>query len=194
MTAMILYGISILFSPGPVTLVALSKGLRGQFKQSTGYYVSIGLATYLLILIYGYTGQHLIKKEYLSYVGILGCLYMLWLSHKMFLHNINVSEQSHKAMGFREGFIMQFLNPKASLAALPLATVQFPMLGIDGHEILLMSLIFFIMGIASPALYCFAGQYFSRFIRQEKLLNRFNKGMAVMLSAVAVFIFLETVL
>lgn len=194
MAAMILYGISILFSPGPVTLVAVNKGMRRQFTQSFGYHLSIGTATYLLMLFYGYTGQQLIKKEYLTYVGILGCLYMFWLSYKMFSHSIRLAGSSNRSIGFRQGFIMQFLNPKASLAALPIATIQYPLNGIEGPAILWTSLIFFAMGVLSPALYCFAGQYMTRFIQQEAWLNRFNKGMAVMLSCVACVILLETLM
>ncbi len=57
MLSIMLYGISILFSPGPVTLIAVNKGMHKELQSSWGFFVSIGLATYLLLLIYGYTGN-----------------------------------------------------------------------------------------------------------------------------------------
>lgn len=192
MISMILYGISILFSPGPVTLVALNKGLRKQFNTSFGYFVSIGVATYLLLIIYGFTGQKLIKKEYLTYIGILGCLYMFRLSYQMFNHSVNLNEKHHKTLGFKEGFLMQFLNPKASLATLPIATIQYPMNDISGISILWISLIFLTLGIFSPALYCFVGQYSSKYLVKGLWINRFNKGMALLLSGVALIILIES--
>lgn len=194
MISIILYGISILFSPGPVTLVALSKGLNRQFETSVGYFVSIGTATYILLLFYGYTGEKIIKKEHFIYISVLGCLYMLYLSYKMFRHRVAVKspEKNQRQIGFKEGLFMQLFNPKASLATLPIATLQYPMNDISGHNIAVVSLIFLALGILSPGLYCFIGQYFSRFITDERWLNRFNKSMAAVLAMVAIVIMLNT--
>lgn len=196
MWSIILYGISILFSPGPVTLLALNKGLNGQFGKSIGYFTSIGVATYCLLLFYGYAGEQLIKKEYLMVIGILGCSYMFFLSFKMFRHTIHVNDKASDShnQGFKQGFLLQFFNPKASLAALPIATMQYPTHQITGISIAAFSAIFILLGFLSPALYCLIGQYFSNIIKTSKWLNGFNKIMASLLFVIALSILYDTVI
>ncbi len=190
MLSIILYGISILFSPGPVTLVAVNKGIHKELKSSWGYFFSIGLATYILLLIYGYTGNQFIKKEHLTFIGILGFIFMMYLSLQLFKKSStkslsNKDMNSHQSMGFREGFALQLFNPKASLATLPIALIQYPAANISGIKIALISLIFLGFGILSPLLYCLLGQFAASFIKSPKWLGLFNKGMAILLALVA---------
>lgn len=192
MLGIILYGISILFSPGPVTLVSLNKGLNKSFRNSIPFFVSIGIATYLLLILYGFAGDLLIKDSYLAVISVLGCGYMVYLSIKMFRHSIHLQDQEGRHIGFKEGFLMQFLNPKATLAALPIATMQFPTNNIDGFKIPLVSLLFLFMGILSPMLYALIGRYASRWITKPGWINVFNKGMAVLLFTVALTILYES--
>lgn len=196
MISIILYGFSILFSPGVVTVVSVNKGLNKRFRKSIGFFLSIGVATYILLLFYAFTGERLIKKEYLSIISILGCSYMFYLSYKMFRHKVNIDESdtTEDNLGFKQGLFMQLFNPKASLAALPIATMQYPLHNITGTQIALFSIIFLVFGILSPALYCAMGQYFSRFIRNGNWLSTFNKVMATLLFVIASSIFYEMVI
>lgn len=196
MFTMFIYGISILFTPGPVTLLSVSQGFQKKFKHTLAFCTGVGLATFLLFIIYGYTGSRLIKEEHLTYIGALGSIYILYLSIKIFRHQVSFDDASSSkdTLNFRDGFFMQFFNPKASLVALPVATINFPANGITGTGILIVSSAFLLMGIASPALYCYSGQYLSRFIRDTRMLNLFNKAMAIVLAYVAASIFYEHVL
>ncbi len=198
MLSIILYGISILFSPGPVTLIAVNKGIHKELKTSWGYFISIGIATYALLLIYGYTGNQFIKKDYLPIIGILGFIFMIYLSLQMFKKptpkNFSIKTMpTHRSMGFKEGLALQFFNPKASLAALPIALVQYPGVDISGIKIALVSLIFLGFGILSPLLYCLLGQFASSFIKSTRWLGLFNKGMALLLAFVAVTILIDII-
>lgn len=197
MISMMLYGISVLFTPGPVTLLSVNQGFKKRFLQSKWFYFGVGLATFLLFLIYGYTGEKFIKEDYLFYISIIGSLYILFLSIKIFRHPVDLrdsSESTNADIGFRDGFLMQFFNPKASLVALPVASINFPANNITGMAILSMSLIFFFLAILSPALYCFSGQFLSRYICNVKLMNAINKSLALILAFVGLQIFMEHVL
>lgn len=200
MLSILLYGISILFTPGPVTMLSMNQGFNRRFKETIGFFISIGVATFSLFIIYGYTGEQLIKEEYLIYISILGGLYILYLSYKVFTHNITIADSTAenslpvtKTISFKDGFIMQFINPKASLAALPLATISFPANNITGINIFLVSCLFLVLGILAPALYCFIAQYFSKFIHKQIWLNLINKSMALVLSVIALNILYEHV-
>ncbi len=123
---------------------------------------------------------------------------MLYLSFQMFRksssHDFSDKDsKGYKTMGFKEGLALQFFNPKASLAALPIALLQYPAAHISGVQIGLVSLIFLCLGILSPLLYCILGQFAASFITNSKWIGRFNKGMALILALVAVTIFIDLI-
>ncbi len=51
MLQMILYGIGIMYTPGPINLIGLNLGLNKKFKQSIGYFFGVGFAMLILFLI-----------------------------------------------------------------------------------------------------------------------------------------------
>ncbi|MEX1376038.1 MAG: LysE family translocator [Eubacteriales bacterium] len=186
MLSMFLFGISIMYTPGPVTLLSLNQGINKRFKNTRGFFLGIGVAIFALLIIYGYTGEKLIKPEYLIYISIIGAGYIIYLAIKIFKSKVEIDySHSEKTLTFKNGFLMQFFNPKATLAALPIATINFPANNITGAGILLCSFIFMIIVIGSPALYCIVGQFFSRIIKNEKTLKIFNRIMSVVLLYVA---------
>jgi cysteine/O-acetylserine efflux protein len=186
MLAMFLYGISIMYTPGPVTLVCINQGLNKRFKNSIGFFIGVGVAMFALLLIFGYTGEKLIKPQYLIYISLIGGLYIIYLAYKVYQSKIDIdSATSERNLSFKDGFLMQFFNPKAILAALPLATINYPANHITGFGIFWTSFIFMFIVIGSPTLYCLLGQFFSRIIKSGKVLSIFNKIMAVVLLYVA---------
>ena len=96
-------------------------------------------------------------------------------------------------LGFKDGFFIQLFNPKATLTALPIATINFEACNIVGAKILLMSLILTILVFGAPVSYCLLGQFFSSFIKNNKTLKILNTIMALLLLFVAFSIFKEHV-
>lgn len=194
MIEMILYGIAIMYTPGPVNLMGLNLGFGKKFKESIGFFIGVGIAMFILFIVYGYTSNRIMKKEYLIYTSIIGGIYILYLAFKVFIEDINIEEKSEKKpLSIKDGFIMQIVNPKASLAALPIATINFPANDIAGIKILIMSILFGLIVIGAPLTYCLAGQFCSNLIKNKKVLLIFNKIMALMLLYVAFSIFKDHV-
>ena len=194
MLSMILYAFGIMYTPGPINLLGMNLGVNKKFKHSIGYFAGVGTAMFTLFLLYGYTGERIIKKEYLFYISIIGSAYILYLAYKLFKSNTKAKTDGDvKLLTFREGLFMQLMNPKATLATLPIATIHFPANGITGIEILFVSFFLAIMAGGAPATYSFLGEKFSGGIRRERVLKVFNMGMAILLAYVAVSIFWDHV-
>lgn len=186
MLEMLLYGISVMYTPGPVTLLSVNQGLNKKFKSSIGFFAGVGVAMFLLLTVYGYTGEKLIKPEYLIYISLIGGCYIIYLAYKVFKSKIEVDDKAKdKNVTFKDGFLMQLFNPKATLAALPIATINYPVNNITGFKIIIVSFIFMFIVFGSPALYCLLGQFFSNIIKNKKVLRIFNKTMAFLLLYVA---------
>lgn len=194
MLQMLLYGIGIMYTPGPVNIMGLTLGLNKKFKNSIGFFTGVGIAMFILFFVYGYTGEKLIKKEYLIYTSVIGGIYIFYLAIKELKEDVTIEKKLRKkSLTLKDGFIMQIVNPKASLAALPIATINFPANNINGIKIMIMSIIFGLLVIGAPSMYCLFGQFFSDLIKRKKILLIYNKIMGVILLYVAFSIFKDHV-
>jgi threonine/homoserine/homoserine lactone efflux protein len=194
MLQMLLYGIGIMYTPGPVNIMGLTLGLNKKFKNSLGFFSGVGLAMFVLFFVYGYTGERFMKKEYLIYTSVAGGIYISYLAIKVLKEDLHIDEKLKKdSFTLRDGFIMQIVNPKASLAALPISTINFPANDITGINIMIMSILFGLLVIGAPSVYCLLGQFFSDFIKRKKALLILNKITGVILLYVAFCIFKDHV-
>ncbi|WP_017754001.1 LysE family translocator [Calidifontibacillus oryziterrae] len=186
MLEMFLYGIGVMYTPGPVNLLGANQGFNKKFKSSFSFFVGVGVAMFLLFIIYGYSGEKLIKKEYLIYISLVGSCYIIYLAYKIYTEKIEIHPSSkNNTITFKDGFLMQLFNPKASLTALPIATINFPANNITGINIAFMSFLFMVLVIGAPSTYCILGQFFSKLIKNNGILMFFNKIMAILLIYVA---------
>jgi len=195
MLEMFLYSFSVFYSPGPANAVGLNEGLNGRFLQSIKFFFGILFALLFWFLIFGYTGEAIIKPEYLPYITIPGCIYMMYIAYKILNHNVsfdNVGKQQSK-LKFRDGFFMQLLNPKGMMVILPITTIQFPMSNITGGEIIIYSLLLSSFGVSATISYSLLGAIIGKKITQSNFINIFNKLMGVMLAVVSIMIFYEYV-
>lgn len=189
MLDMLLYGIGIMYTPGPVNLLSASQGFNKRFKDSIGFFIGVGVAMFVLFLIFGYTGEKLIKKEYLIYISLVGGCYIIYLAYKIYTEKVVIDhELKRNHITFRDGFFMQLFNPKGILVVLPIATINFPANNITGIKIVIASFLFMFLVIGAPSLYCIVGQFFSKIIENDRVLRIVNKIMAIMLLYVAMTI------
>jgi len=181
------YALGVMYTPGPVNLLGLNTGLKGQAKASTGYCLGVGSAMLLLFLSFGWLGSTLISSEALIIISILGCGYITFLAVKIIKASvtINGNETSERLLSYRQGLILQLLNPKGIVATLPIATIQFPGAGIQGIELLLWSLVLAALAIGAPGSYAIAGHFLGERIKNPLFFLWFNRVMAALLFYVA---------
>lgn len=194
MVEMFLYGVAIMYSPGPINLIGLNLGIQGKLKQSITYFIGVGFAMFILFNLYGFTGQSIIKTEHILYVSLIGSMYIAYLAYKVFKSTSTVEKDTNdSSFKFKQGLTMHILNPKASLATLPIATIYFPTLEITGFQIVYISLILSIIAGGAPTLYSIVGNYFKWLIDTDKKIQIVNRVMAVILLYIAVMIFIDHV-
>ncbi|QQE79239.1 LysE family translocator [Alicyclobacillus sp. SO9] len=194
MIGVFLYAIGIMYTPGPGNLLGLQAGLQHKLKQSVWYFLGVGSAMCFFFLLFGYTGQVVVKKVYLPYISLLGGTYILYLAVKIFRAQTDVNATSNAMVpDFKQGLLLTLLNPKAILATLPIAVIQFPSLGVTGIEILFMSLCLALLAVGAPTLYALVGEYLHRLVMNQRIMQIFNKAMAVLLFYVGLSILWEHV-
>ncbi len=181
------YAVGIMYSPGPVNLLALNLGMNGQFKSSLTFYLGVGCALFLMFMVFGYSGAWLIDEDNQLVISILGCGYIFFLGVKLARASMHISGESREviAAGFKEGVLMQLLNPKGLIATLPIATVQFPAENIVGYKILLTSLMLSILAVGAPGAWALLGSGMIRRYVNPEYFRYLNIVMAVLLMLVA---------
>ncbi|MEI8645980.1 LysE family transporter [Pseudoalteromonas sp. Hal040] len=189
------YAIGIMYTPGPINLLGLSSGLNKQTRSHLGFFIGVGSAMFILFVLLGYLGLQMINPQFLPYVSLIGCGYILYIAWKVAKAKVQVSDTSADAsLSFFDGLFMQLLNPKALVATLPIATIQFPSADITGAAIVFWSLILAILAFGAPTSYSLAGLVLGKQVSRPGVFNVFNKLMAVLLVYVALMIAYEHVL
>lgn len=189
------YAIGIMYTPGPINLLGLSSGLNKQTRSHLGFFIGVGSAMFILFVLLGYLGLQVINPQFLPYVSLIGCGYILYIAWKVAKAKVQVNDTSADAsLSFFDGLFMQLLNPKALVATLPIATIQFPSADITGAAIVFWSIILAILAFGAPTSYSLAGLMLGRQVSRPGVFNVFNKLMAILLVYVALMIAYEHVL
>ncbi|WP_105173685.1 LysE family translocator [Pseudoalteromonas sp. T1lg122] len=195
MADIFVYAIGIMYTPGPINLLGLSSGLNKQTRSHLGFFIGVGSAMFILFVLLGYLGLQVINPQFLPYVSLIGCGYILYIAWKVAKAKVQVNDTSADAsLSFFDGLFMQLLNPKALVATLPIATIQFPSADITGAAIVFWSLILAILAFGAPTSYSLAGLMLGKQVSRPGVFNVFNKLMAILLVYVALMIAYEHVL
>ncbi|MCV6612602.1 MAG: LysE family translocator [Amphritea sp.] len=184
------YAFGIMYSPGPANMLSMNGGIHGSVSPTFRFCIGVGSAMLILFLLFGYTGSLLVTPESQMIISVLGCIYISYLGYQIGYkprsHPVTkLSNTPEKSPGYRTGLVMQLLNPKAFIAILPIATVQFPAADIDGYKILLWSGVLSVMAFGAPFVYLLMGARLGRFVKQDQYFIWLNRGMALLLFYVA---------
>ncbi|MCE0496006.1 LysE family translocator [Vibrio salinus] len=188
MLAIFAYAIGIMYTPGPVNLLGLYSGINGRTRNHLGFFAGIGFAMFILFVFLGFAGNQVMKPTYLPFISLVGCLYILYIAWKVLKANVHLNNvdtdtsNSHRdELSFKDGVIMQLLNPKGLVATLPIATIQFPSIGIAGGELLFWSFILAVLAFGAPASYSLMGLVVGKRIESQNYFRIFNYIMSVLL-------------
>ncbi|WNL40008.1 LysE family transporter [Halomonas sp. PAMB 3264] len=195
MLGIILFGVGIMYTPGPVNLLGLNVGINGQASRSIGFCLGVGSAMLLYLLVLGFAGAAWIGGQALVILSAVGCGYILYLAWKIARASarLKTADAPMRVFGFRDGVAMQLLNPKTPVAVLPIVTLQFPAAGIDGVSLVVWAVGLALLAAGAPGSYMLLGRLVGQRIQQPRLVKGFNLAMAALLAAVAVSIGIEHV-
>lgn len=192
MFKILIYSISILFTPGPVNVVAFNLGLSGKTLKSKGYLLGVSSGMFILLTIYGYASVSAIPISFLKYISLIGSMYIAYLGVKTILSSSIITETNiTNPLTFKNGILTQLLNPKATLATLPIATISFPENHITGILILVGALLFGILDFVAASTYVLLGHFSYTLIKNKKLLMYMNIILGLILIYVACTIFYQ---
>lgn len=187
-----LYVFSIMYSPGPVNILGFNAGLTARGRGAAGFCLGVGAAMFSWFMLLGYLGEAVaaLYHSALPYIALMGSAYILYLAWKMSFARVDTRGEasSHGVLRFRDGYLLQALNPKGLIVILPVTTVMFPAAHITGRGILVYAALISIAAVGAPGSYCVAGAMAGRRFRTGRYLTIANKVMGILLIVVALSI------
>jgi threonine/homoserine/homoserine lactone efflux protein len=147
----------------------------------------VGVALCIWFVVIGYAGRAIISDGVMPAISALGCAFILYLAYKVVMSDVEgvLNGEGGSSLSFRDGLLMQLLNPKSFLAVLPVTAVQFPAAGIEGGQIAVWSAALGSLGFGAPLAYAVVGTKISRHIENTVYLKWFNYLMGAALAWVA---------
>lgn len=148
------YAFGIMYTPGPVNLLALNAGLQGQCRRTWGFHVGVGLGLLIPLSLLSIIGAQLVTPERLRWLTLIGCGYIFYLAWKIARANLvapTTPSETLNRLRFRDGLLMQLLNPKGMIACLPITTLYMPTLQLSPSGTAITCLLLATLGTGAPA-------------------------------------------
>ena len=188
MLEIILFSFGVMYTPGPVNILSLNSGAQKQFRAHIPFCGGVASALACWFLLIGYTGSLIVNDRLLPMIAAVGVCFILYLAYKVMSSRIEAGggRQPSAVLTYKDGLLMQLLNPKAMMVVFPVTAVQFPAVGIHGVWIAVWSVGLSALGFGAPLTYAAFGATVFRIIRGNTCLKVMNIIMGMMLIAVAV--------
>jgi threonine/homoserine/homoserine lactone efflux protein len=192
LVSMASFALASSISPGPVNVVALSSGARYGFHRSLAHVSGATVGFTLLLLLTGFgvsaiVVDHPAAMVATRFAGVAFLLYMAWglatadggIKGGMVI----------KAPSFIAGAALQWLNPKAWVAAI--AGMGAYGLGDDGTRLWVFAGLYFVICYLSIGAWAFAGARLAGQFANPSRMRLFNRLMAAALALSAGYLALE---
>ncbi|KAE8759943.1 LysE family translocator [Paraburkholderia madseniana] len=187
--SMAAFALASSISPGPVNVVALSAGAQHGFAASMRHVTGATVGFTLLLLLIG-LGLHELLAHFPNLIDIVkwaGVGFLLYMAYKLAVDDGKLgADKPTRGPSFAYGAAMQWLNPKAWLASL--AGMGAYAADGDGRLVWQFTVVYFVVCYLSIASWAYAGTFLRRYLQEPKRVRFFNRVMAVLLAASALYL------
>ncbi|NIE77908.1 LysE family translocator [Pantoea sp. Tr-811] len=188
--SMAAFALAASISPGPVNIVALGSGARHGLRASLWHVAGATLGFCLLLVLVG-LGLHEVLQRWPA-LGVAlhwaGVAFLLWMAWKLASDDGQLGDERQRpAPSAWQGAVMQWLNPKAWLAAVAGVGAY---TGGEQQLLWLFAWIYAPVCFVSVACWAWAGSVIRQYLREVRYVRLLNRGLAVLLVASAVYLVL----
>lgn len=186
------FALAASISPGPVNLVCLSSGTRYGMRRGLSFVSGATVGFLVLFLAVGFGLNAVLVRlpalaEGLRWAGAAFLLYLAW---RLACDSGDLGDGDRGgAPGFTTGALMQWLNPKAWLAAAS---------GIGAYtnaaafgEVVLFAALYGPICWLSLGCWVYAGAFLRSHVRRPRVMRRVNRGLAVLLAGSCLFLLVD---
>ncbi|NMM28239.1 MAG: LysE family translocator [Glaciimonas sp.] len=192
--AMCIFSLTMSISPGPVNMVIVSSGANHGFRRTIPFVSGATIGFTLLLIFVGFWFLQAVSAYpvFLKYLELIGSAFIVYVGYKVASSAPEISLNNRDVPTFLQGFLLQWLNPKAWIAcASGVALFADP----DNHAALIAFVsVYFLICYASLAAWALLGDRASVFLNNRLRIRLFNLSMGGMLIASACYMMYMQVL
>lgn len=183
--AISLFALTMSISPGPVNLICLSTGANYGFMRTLPFVLGAALAFTALLVAIGLGLSQVVARVsiLMDVMAYLGCAYICYLGYKIAISTVSLETHEDKRPGFVQGALLQWLNPKAWIAALTCVSIF--SLTDSYTRLFLSSAVYTVLCFGSIAAWAYLGERLNRVMIHPASIATFNRLMGVTLVLVA---------
>ncbi|MEC5343855.1 LysE family translocator [Brenneria populi] len=180
-------------TPGPNNMLLTTSGANFGFLRSLWLMLGIlfGMQSILLLVAFGVGSLILVYPSLHFALKALGSLYLLWLAWKVATaayEKLETLDAPPRPIRFYQGWLLQFLNPKAWLMALG-AVASFSLPGAEyHHSVMAISFGIVLVNLVAGAIWLGFGTLIGRLLRSKKAWITFNVSMGLLTAACVLLI------
>lgn len=186
--AMCIFSLVMSISPGPVNLIIVSSGANYGFRRTMSFVSGATIGFTLLLIFIGFGFIKIIQSYpvLFHYLSLAGSLFIIYIGYKIVTASSSTIEVTHEERipKFYEGFLLQWLNPKAWIAA----ASGISLFSSTHHHLLAFIAIYFLICYACLSTWAILGNATTMLLKFNNGLNFFNKAMGLVLIAIAVYL------
>ncbi len=175
------FSIVMSISPGPVNMIIVTSGINNGFKRTLPFIsgATIGFTLLLFLIAIGLKSVITLNTNLLFYLEIFAYSFIIYMGYKIAtsVSDINIENKENKIPKFYEGFLLQWLNPKAWIASLSGVS----MFVSNDKTLFIFVLIYFIVCYLCLSFWGVLGQKLTIFLSTSFRLKVFNISMGFVL-------------
>ena len=179
--------------PGPVNISILSSSINHGFRKTFSFIsgATIGFTTLLIIISFGFKEFIINSPLLVSTIEIFGSLFIIYMGYKIITTNSFdfKAENLSKYLRFYEGFLLQWLNPKAWFASISGVTLY----STNQENMYFFIILYFIVCYACLSFWGLVGDKISIFFNSPLKLKVFNILMGGILIVSALYIIISKI-
>lgn len=195
LAALLAYATAMAFTPGPNTTLSTAMAANHGLRHAMRFVLAVPFGWCLLLVACAAGLGTLVTTvpALAAAIRVVGAAYMLWLAWRLArrvapgVAGAAGAARGSLDVGFARGVALQFVNAKAWLNALTIAATWVAVEGQVAARLAWVLPIAAAYGFASNFTYALVGAALRRWLAQGERLLWFNRGMAAVLAATAVW-------
>ena len=179
------FAIAASVTPGPNNIMVAASAARNGVRATVPHMFGIAAGFGVMILIVGLglaapLARLPLLQSAMRWVGLIWLVYLAW---QIAIAAPPEEGPARPLMGFGGGALFQWINPKAWLMALDIATSWVSVNHAAMPQVMLMALVFVVVGVPSNLVWAGIGARAGSLLRTRRRLRWFNGAMAALLIA-----------
>ena len=191
--ALLAFLLPLAWSPGPGNMVFAAigarEGLTASWLASLGYHAATWLVT--AVIGFGFTTITQAAPGFFRLIALLGAGYVFWLAWRFWqAGGLRVTSPTMRRTGIGDGAALLFFNAKA-YAIIAAMFTQFLPPDADWRLVLWITTVFTLHNLVAFTCWTWAGDVILRRYRAAHTARLLNRGSALMLGCVALWMLLR---